>query len=106
MLVDICCIGSPERPPSSFLISLAKLSLLLFVVFVSIIPEISFFIATSAISNTQLSLISGETFNKSGIFVLFSFFILLLTGIAILTNQLQVLGFFILEYFPPLGNIG
>ena len=33
-------------------------------------------------------------------------FILLLTGIAILTGQLQVLGFFILEYFPPLGNIG
>ena len=32
--------------------------------------------------------------------------ILLLTGIAILTNQLQVLGFFMLEYFPELGNIG
>jgi len=32
--------------------------------------------------------------------------ILLLTGIAILTNQLQVLGFFILEFFPFLGNIG
>ena len=32
--------------------------------------------------------------------------ILLLTGIAILTNQLQVLGFFILQYFPSLGNIG
>ena len=32
--------------------------------------------------------------------------ILLLTGIAILTNQLQVLGFFILEYFPLFGNIG
>ena len=32
--------------------------------------------------------------------------ILLLTGIAILTDQLQVLGFFILEYFPTLGNIG
>jgi len=32
--------------------------------------------------------------------------ILLLTGVAILTNQLQVLGFFILEYFPSLGNIG
>ena len=32
--------------------------------------------------------------------------ILLLTGIAILTNQLQVLGFFILEYLPLLGNIG
>lgn len=32
--------------------------------------------------------------------------ILLLTGLAILTDQLQVLGFFILEYFPSLGNIG
>jgi len=32
--------------------------------------------------------------------------ILLITGIAILTDQLQVLGFFILEYFPLLGNIG
>ena len=32
--------------------------------------------------------------------------ILLLTGFAILTGQLQVLGFFILEYFPLLGNIG
>jgi len=32
--------------------------------------------------------------------------ILLLTGIAILSGQLQILGFFILEYFPLLGNIG
>ena len=32
--------------------------------------------------------------------------ILLLTGIAILTGQLQVIGFFILEYFPSLGIIG
>jgi len=32
--------------------------------------------------------------------------ILLLTGIAILTGQLQVLGFFILEYFPTLRNMG
>ena len=32
--------------------------------------------------------------------------VLLLTGIAILTGQLQVLGFFILEYFPTLENIG
>ena len=32
--------------------------------------------------------------------------ILLVTGIAVLTGQLQVLGFFILEYFPSLGNIG
>ena len=32
--------------------------------------------------------------------------ILLITGIAILTGQLQVFGFFILEYFPSLSNIG
>ena len=32
--------------------------------------------------------------------------ILLFTGIAIMTNQLQVLGYFILEYLPLLGNIG
>jgi cytochrome c-type biogenesis protein len=32
--------------------------------------------------------------------------ILLLTGVAILTDQLQILGFFILEYFPSTGSIG
>jgi len=32
--------------------------------------------------------------------------VLLFTGIAILTGQLQVLGFFILKYFPSLGSIG
>ncbi len=32
--------------------------------------------------------------------------VLLLTGIAILTDQLQILGFFILEYFPVFGKIG
>ena len=32
--------------------------------------------------------------------------VLLLTGIAILTGQLQVLGFFILKYFPSLSNLG
>tara|TARA_B110000438_G_C15766960_1_gene630084 strand:+ start:853 stop:1569 length:717 start_codon:yes stop_codon:yes gene_type:complete len=32
--------------------------------------------------------------------------ILLLTGIAILTGQLQFLGFYILEFFPSLGSIG
>ena len=36
----------------------------------------------------------------------FGGFILLITGIAILTGQLQVLGFFLLEFFPVLGNIG
>ena len=33
-------------------------------------------------------------------------FILLLTGISILTGHLQIFGYFILEYFPFLGNIG
>ena len=33
-------------------------------------------------------------------------FVLLLTGVAIITNQLQIVGFFILEYFPSLGKIG
>ena len=32
--------------------------------------------------------------------------ILLFTGMAILTGQLQILGFFMLEYFPSLGKIG
>jgi len=32
--------------------------------------------------------------------------ILLITGIAILTNQLQFLGFIMLEYFPSLSKIG
>ena len=32
--------------------------------------------------------------------------ILLITGIAILTNHLQVFGFFLLEYFPVLENLG
>ncbi|MDC0059818.1 cytochrome c biogenesis protein CcdA [Pelagibacteraceae bacterium] len=32
--------------------------------------------------------------------------ILFLTGIAILTDQLQILGFFILEYFPSLSYVG
>ena len=32
--------------------------------------------------------------------------ILLLTGIAVLSGHLQIVGFFILEYFPSLGSIG
>jgi cytochrome c-type biogenesis protein len=32
--------------------------------------------------------------------------ILLITGVAILAGQLQILGFFILEFFPTLGNFG
>jgi len=62
-------------------------------------------------------IISGVLINK---FMIFSKFfrkytstinklggiVLLLTGIAILTGQLQTLGFFILKYFPLLGNIG
>ena len=32
--------------------------------------------------------------------------ILLITGLLILTNQLQVLGYYILEIFPKLSNLG
>jgi cytochrome c-type biogenesis protein len=32
--------------------------------------------------------------------------ILLITGIAVLTDHLQILGFFIIEFFPALGNMG
>jgi len=32
--------------------------------------------------------------------------ILLITGVAVLTDRLQILGFFIIEFFPSLGNIG
>jgi len=32
--------------------------------------------------------------------------ILLITGIAVLTDRLQILGFFIIEFFPSMGNIG
>ena len=32
--------------------------------------------------------------------------VLLLTGVAILSGHLQILGFFILEYFPSLNNLG
>ena len=42
----------------------------------------------------------GNVITKSG------GYILLLTGLAILTGQLQLLSFFILEYFPSLSNFG
>ena len=32
--------------------------------------------------------------------------LLLITGVLIITNHLQSLGFYILEYFPILGSIG
>ena len=32
--------------------------------------------------------------------------ILLITGVAVLTDRLQILGFFIIEFFPSMGNIG
>ena len=32
--------------------------------------------------------------------------LLLITGILMITNQLQALGFYLLEYIPVLGNFG
>ena len=61
-------MGFPESPPSSLML-LVKLALLLFVVFVSIIAEISLFIATLIIEDMCCSSISGDTFNNKGILV-------------------------------------
>jgi len=77
MFVEIFFKGPPDKPPFSFFVELIKLSRLLLVVFVSMIADILFFFASSAISEMQLSSISGETFNKRGTFVFLSFFILL-----------------------------
>ena len=49
---------------------------------------------------------SNVVLSQDNIHAKFGGIVLLLTGIAILSGQLQVLGFFILEYFPSLGNIG
>ena len=50
--------------------------------------------------------ISKKLRNKMRLISITGGIILLFTGIAIMTNQLQILGYFILEYFPLLGNIG
>ena len=52
-------------------------------------------------------LLFSKSFKKYALFITkIGGAILLLTGIAILTNQLQILGFFILESFPILGKLG
>ena len=52
-------------------------------------------------------LLFSKSFRKHALIVMkFGGVVLLLTGIAILTNQLQFLGFFLLEYFPSFENIG
>ena len=44
--------------------------------------------------------------SKMKLVVNISGYLLLVTGILILTNQLQILGFYLIEYFPILQNIG
>ena len=52
-------------------------------------------------------LLFSKSFRKHALIIMkVGGIILLTTGIAILTNQLQFLGFFILEYFPSLQNFG
>ena len=52
-------------------------------------------------------LLFSKSFRKNALIITkIGGIILLITGVAILTNQLQVLGFYILEYFPLLGKIG
>ena len=44
--------------------------------------------------------------SKMKLVVNISGYFLLLTGILILTNQLQILGFYLIEYFPILQKLG
>ena len=60
----------------------------------------------SGYSISRFLRISKKLRNKMRLISVTGGIILLFTGIAIMTNQLQFLGYFILEYFPFLGNIG
>ena len=60
----------------------------------------------SGYSVSRLLIISKRLKDKIHLISITGGIILLLTGIAIMTNQLQILGYFILEYLPLLGNIG
>ena len=60
----------------------------------------------SGYSISRFLRISKKLRNKMRLISITGGIILLFTGIAIMTNQLQFLGYFILEYFPFLGNIG
>ena len=63
------------------------------------------FIISGILIDKFLSL--SKNFRKHiSIFTKIGGVVLLLTGISILTGQLQFFGFFILEYFPLLGDIG
>ena len=50
--------------------------------------------------------ISNKLKSKMKLIVSVSGYLLLVTGLLILTNQLQVLGFYLIEYFPILQKLG
>ena len=50
--------------------------------------------------------VSNKLKSKMKLIVNISGYLLLVTGVLILTNQLQALGFYLLEYIPVLGNFG
>ena len=50
--------------------------------------------------------VSNKLKSKMKLIVNISGYLLLVTGVLILTNQLQALGFYLIEYFPILQNIG
>ena len=50
--------------------------------------------------------VSDKLRSKMKIIINISGYLLLVTGILILTNQLQALGFYLIEYFPILQKLG
>ena len=51
-------------------------------------------------------IVSNKLKSKIKLIVNISGYLLLVTGVLILTNQLQVLGFYLIEYFPILQKLG
>ena len=95
ILGSILTIAAIEGSSSTSIFLLSSYSLGLAIPFIISGILIDKFLIFSKILRKYLNVIS-----KTGGLVL------LLTGIAIVTGQLQKLGFFILEYLPGLGNIG
>ncbi len=55
----------------------------------------------------QRFLLISKNFKKNiGLFIKIGGFVLLITGLLILTNQLQIIGFYIIEIFPFMQNFG
>ena len=76
----------------------------LLLIFYSLGLAIPFILSGYAIH--KFLILSKNLKKKAPIIIMGSGIILFFTGILILTNQLQVLGYYILEIFPMLSNLG